>query len=100
MRYSQMFKTKNMNKYLIIAVMAIGTIGATRATSMAQDQVQTRKEERAQKHSDRQKHELNDTKAKLEKKQNKFDKKERKMHRKQRKINSQQRSVDRQTEVK
>ena len=91
------FKKKVMKKYIVMALMAIGSVYTP---AFAQNQPQTKKEDREQKRADEQQRELNNTRDKEAKKQDKLDKKNRKMHKKQRKVNKEQRSVDRQTDRK
>ena len=86
-----------MKKYILLALMTIVLAGQT---ALAQDKMQTKKEERIEKRADRANRRMNESKARLERKNDKVDKKERKMHKKQRRANAEQRGIDKQSGAK
>ena len=74
-----------MKKFIVMAIMAIGSVYTP---SFAQDNVPSKKQDKEQRKADKKERNLNDTKYKQDKKQDKLDKKDRKMHKKQRKVNN------------
>lgn len=87
-----------MRKFIVIALLAIGTGGAP---AFAQKPVPSKTTENKEILDDKEKQEkhedkasLNRKKDKVDKKEEKMDKKERKMHKKQRRVNEEQRDIN------
>ena len=103
-------KLKFMKKYIVIALMAIGSTSTTtfaqqdvparQTLPSKQDDKNQKRDDKHQRKEDRKKSEVNSLELKRDKKQMKQDKKERKMHNKERKANKEQRHIDKHTDVK